>query len=190
VAPKIDPSNTWVTADSHFGHAKICEWAYRPLDFDRIILEEWAQAVPETGVVLHLGDLSFRDNARFKNLIAPHLTGETKLLVQGNHDKGTLNWYRSCGFQVRKPFSIDYKGTKVYFRHYPWSEKDEGRMLRDDELMVHGHIHNSGYGGKFGPFVPFNRNHVNISAEMTKYRPVNLEILLDAVLFGYGYGGI
>jgi calcineurin-like phosphoesterase family protein len=53
---------------------------------------------------------------------------------------------------------------------------------------IHGHIHNNGYyDGRSAAdhrLVPFLKNHINLSCEMTKYQPVNLALLLDAVLLG------
>lgn len=50
------------------------------------------------------------------------------------------------------------------------------------DLRLHGHIHNNGYTRD--GFVPFLRQHINLSVEQTKYRPVNLKLLLDAALLG------
>jgi hypothetical protein len=63
------------------------------------------------------------------------------------------------------------------------------RWLRD--WRVHGHIHNNGYyDGRSNPsvpdfsLVPYLRNHINVSCEMTKYKPVRMDLLLDAAIFG------
>jgi calcineurin-like phosphoesterase family protein len=136
-----------------------------------------ARPGPDDATVIHLGDLCYKGNAFFKNVVAPELTGARKLLVRGNHDKGRFSFYRDCGFKQVKPFSIKYgdpEQVEVTFSHYP---------LRQDpgwpRLHLHGHIHNNGYGGKDSPFTPFARGQVNLSVEQTKYRPVNLKVLLD-----------
>src|ERR1044072_3822786 len=76
----IDPANTWVVSDTHFGHENIVGYCARPLDHDQVILEQWRAHVPDDATVLHLGDLCWKSNAWFKNVIAPRLTGERKLL--------------------------------------------------------------------------------------------------------------
>lgn len=157
------------------------------------MMEEWAREVPNEATLLHLGDLSWKSNAFFKNMIAPHLTGSRKLLILGNHDRQRRSFYRDSGFQITHPFEITHivpaikagvEGGRwtISFSHYPWSDADEGRPMPPRHLRIHGHIHNNGYTRE--TFVPFLRNHVNISAEMTKYKPVNLALLLDAVLLG------
>jgi calcineurin-like phosphoesterase family protein len=170
-----------VTSDSHFGHENIKNFCHRPSDAESTMMEEWARAVPEKdSTLLHLGDLSYRNNAFFKNMIAPHLTGETKLLILGNHDKQRYSFYRDSGFKIIKPFQLGYRGVVVSFSHYQWNF-DEGAMPKN-YIRIHGHIHNNGYTRT--EFIPFLKNHINISVEQTHYRPVNLALLLDGYL-GY-----
>lgn len=179
----IDPENTWVVSDTHFGHENIKGFCHRPPDMESIMIEEWAQAVPDSGVVIHLGDLSYRGNAQFRNLIAPHLTGDKKFIVLGNHDRQRYSFYRNCGFKPIVPFKLRYNNWTVSFSHYPWNEEFEGEPFpKHHHLRLHGHIHNNGYTRN--AYVPFLRNHVNLSVEQTKYRPVNLKLLLDGVLYG------
>ena len=182
----IDPNTTYVVSDTHFGHDNIVGFCHRPLDHEQVMIAEWRRAVPDDATVLHLGDLCYRSNARFKNLTAKELTGSRKLLIAGNHDKQRFSFYRDCGFKLARPFSIRYPETgrswTVSFSHYPWTDADEGRGMGRYDLRIHGHIHNNGYSRD--KFVPFLRNHVNISLEQTKYAPVNLKLLLDAVILG------
>lgn len=177
----IDPTRTWVISDTHFGHRNIIDFSHRPLDHEQIIMENWARAVGPDDTLLHLGDLCFRGNAEFRALVAPHLTGGRKLLIKGNHDKSRDSFYKKCGFWLTKPFGITWGDRRVSFSHYPWNEADEGPM-QDFDLRLHGHIHNSGYTRT--AFVPFLKNHINLSCEQTKLAPVNLGLLLSAVIDG------
>ncbi len=219
----IDTANTWVVSDSHFGHDNIVGFCHRPEDHEQVMIAEWRAVVPDDATVLHLGDLCYKGNGRFKNIVAPELPPYThadaptphkgrKLLIQGNHDVQRYNFYRACGFRFVRPFSILWgehsicaacngRGTRghdidedgcwrcdgrghhpyrVSFAHYSWGEID-GEMTEQD-LRIHGHIHNNGYTRD--GFVPFLRQHINISAEQTKFRPVNLELLLQGALNG------
>lgn len=179
--PSIEPETTWVVSDTHWGHANIVGFCARPSDHETVMLEEWAQTVPATATVLHLGDLSYRNNGMFKNVHAKHLTGERKLLVRGNHDRQRYSFYRDSGFKLVRPFELRYRNHRVSFSHYPWNVADEGTMPKN-MVRVHGHIHNNGYTRN--GFVPFLLNHINVSVEQTHYRPVNLKVLLDAALYG------
>ena len=182
----IDPAKTWVISDTHFGHQNIIGFCHRPSDHEQIILENIAQEVPDSPDVtlLHLGDLCYRGNAQFRNMVAPYIEPKSgrKLLVAGNHDKQRYSFYKKCGFKQARPFSIMWGDTEVSFSHYPWAAWDEGRAMPENHLRIHGHIHNNGYTRS--SFVPFLKNHVNVSVEQTKFKPVNLGSLLGAVLDG------
>lgn len=198
----IDPSKTWVVSDTHFGHDNIVGFCHRPLDHEQVMIAEWRKEVPDDATVLHLGDLCYRSNARFKHITSKELTGGRKLLILGNHDRQRYSFYRDCGFQIVKPFQIgvnifegpglrakrhdespliDEGWRTVSFSHYPWNVHEEG-LMPHSHTRVHGHIHNNGYSRD--AFVPFIEDHINLSVEQTKYKPVNLELLLDAHLRG------
>jgi calcineurin-like phosphoesterase family protein len=187
-APTIDPANTWVTSDSHFGHQNIVGFTKRPTDHEQVIMEEWARAVPDDATVLHLGDLSYRNNGMFRHVYSKHLTGERKLLIRGNHDKQGGSFYRASGFKLIAPFQMEYlpEGRKrpwiISFSHYPLKE---GEYHGPNFVRIHGHIHNNGYGGKHAEeFIPFAAGQINVSVEQTHYRPVNLKALLEGYING------
>jgi calcineurin-like phosphoesterase family protein len=202
----IDLYNTWVVSDTHFGHDNIVGFCHRPEDHEQVMIAEWRAQVPDDGHVIHLGDLCYKSNARFKAITAKELTGATKWIIQGNHDKQRFSFYRDCGFRVVKPFKIGVSssGTGMYLPSLAYYTGDNGKPvalepqtefvisfshythssgpLPENERRLHGHIHNNGYSRD--TFVPFLRNHINVSVEQTKYRPVNLGVLLRAYLLG------
>jgi calcineurin-like phosphoesterase family protein len=195
----IVPERTWVISDTHFGHTNIIGYCHRPEDFQRILLDEINAAVRPGDTLLHLGDLCYKGNSWFKNIIAPKIApqADRKLLILGNHDKQRYSFYKGCGFKLAREFFIHYQrpGTapgslappiKVEFSHYPAHEYLGGLVWR-----LHGHIHNNGYydgrsnaGGPDWSYVPFLRNHINLSCEQTKFKPVRLDLLLNATVFG------
>lgn len=180
----IDPDHTWVVSDTHFGHQNIIGFCNRPPDHEQVMMEEIARAVPPGDTLLHLGDLAYRGNAWFKNMIAPHLTDESvrRLLVRGNHDRGRFSFYRQCGFQIIRPFEIRHAPWIISLAHYPWNPEHDGGTIPNNYIRIHGHIHNNGYTRD--GFVPFLKQHINVSVEQTHYRPVNLGLLLDGALDG------
>lgn len=170
-----DIDNTWLISDTHFGHANITRLCCRPANVDALMIEEWTRLVPPDAVLLHLGDLAYRADFKEWEPILATLPGN-KHLILGNHDKQSVDYYERCGFQVVAPFEHVYGAHVLSFDHYPL----EGKAF-DGQLHIHGHIHNSGYG--WGPDTagsPARVGHVNISIEMTKYRPVHLGTLLRA----------
>lgn len=185
-APKITPHRTWVIADSHFGHANIARFCHRPPEHDKIMVDAWRTAVPNNATVLHLGDISFRAGAPFFREQAKQLTGQRKLLLLGNHDVMPRWNYEQAGFEIVEPFAIRWRGQRIEFNHYPHDARADGyNMPPEGTWRVHGHIHNNGYGPPpEWPPVPYMLRQINVSAEMLKYRPVNLAVLLNAAIFG------
>lgn len=178
----IDPARTWIISDTHFGHRNIVDFANRPPDHESLLLERWAANVGDSDTVLHLGDLVYRGNAQFRALIAPHLTGARKLLVKGNHDHQRASFYKKCGFKFARPFQLKWGEHNVSFSHYPWDDEEEGRPMSETDIRVHGHIHTSGYTRV--AYVPFRKNHINVSCEQMNYQPANLALLLAGALDG------
>ena len=191
----IDLDNTWVVSDTHFGHENIVGFCHRPEDHDQVMLAEWRAHVPDDATVLHLGDLAYKGNAYFKHIVSKELTGARKLLIKGNHDKGSFKFYRDCGFKLARPFAIGFSrlGDGSYaagdqaeyivsFSHYAWGPPEDEGEMPTNHWRIHGHIHNNGY--QRSAFVPFLKNHINMSLEQTKYRPVNLRLLLEGAILG------
>lgn len=206
----IDIANTWVVSDTHWGHDNIVGFCARPEDHDQIMIAEWRAHVPDDATVLHLGDVCYGHNGgntRFKRLTSKELTGARKLIIQGNHDNQTYSFYRDSGFSIATPFALGFTLSGhdglildprahrqaeitgsispwvVSFSHYPWQSPDDRGRIPPNHTRVHGHIHNSGYTRN--GYVPFLKQHINMSVEQTRYRPVNLKLLLDAALLGY-----
>ena len=208
----IDLDRTWVWSDTHFGHKNIIGYCHRPENFEDILLENVNTAVQPGDTLLHLGDLCYKGNAWFKNVIAPKIAPQAgrKLLIKGNHDHQRYAFYKRAGWKLTHPFALDVgylsggplrvipeafkaalglprESWTVSFSHYAWNEPEDGPQ-GDRDWRIHGHIHNNGYydGRSSGDdaLIPFLRNHINVSAEMTKYKPVNLRLLLEAQLLG------
>jgi calcineurin-like phosphoesterase family protein len=186
----IDPRTTWILSDSHFGHSNIVGYCARPEDHEERMIAEWRATVPADGTVLHLGDLSYSNNARFRALQSKELTGARKLLIRGNHDRSRFSFYRQCGFSLVSDFWIAWEHDPEYrieFSHYP--DPSLAADCTSGFWRLHGHIHNNGYydGRQFDEprrLVPFLRNHINLSVEQIGYRPVNLNDLLRGAILG------
>lgn len=182
----IDLRKTWVIADTHFGHQNIMRFCHRPEDHTQVMIRQWREAVPEfASTLLHLGDITYRGKKSF-TAIADKLTGTRKLLILGNHDTQPNEFYENAGFEIIEPFGIDFRKHYVSFSHYPWDAREDGSNYPPrDHYRVHGHIHNNGYGPPpTWPHVPYILRQINVSVEMLKYRPVNLNVLLNAAIYG------
>jgi len=69
---KFDPDNLWFTADTHFGHANILHFSNRLFkdvqEMDETIISRWNEAVPEDGIIFHLGDFCFGGSSAWNDV--------------------------------------------------------------------------------------------------------------------------
>jgi calcineurin-like phosphoesterase family protein len=175
----------YVVSDTHFFHKRIVDYCGRDMNHNNIMVERWNKAVGPNDVVLHLGDLVFTTNANKQRLffesLGPSLHGQ-KYLILGNHDrKDWERFYVAAGFAVIRPFSMQYKGYTVSFDHYP---ANQGAISKgDDNIRVHGHIHNNGYQNVHVKRKQMKRyGNINTSVEVIDYTPQPIERLLDKTI--------
>lgn len=183
----------YVISDTHFFHDNIRKFCNRdsqitflveslphlsvvkhgPWSQEAFMVNRWNSVVKPDDKVLHLGDwFLWRGDGpgRFAADILPRLNGDLYTIL-GNHDKDDMPWAK-WGIKVLDDFSMEIKGRKVSFSHYPLlaTELDTQPLRRH----VHGHIHNNGYPvtktWQDGT-VPVARNQVNVSVEMIDYTP-------------------
>jgi hypothetical protein len=185
--PVIDPENTWVVSDTHFGHQNIVGFCHRPLDHEQAMIAEWRAHVPEDATVVHLGDLCYKGNAFFKNIVAPGTHRQPQAAREGQPRQGPLLLLPRLRLQDRRARSASS------YEPAPRADFDvvHGHLLAlpaqgapAERMHLHGHIHNNGYAGKDEPYTPFSAGQINLSVEQTKYRPVNLKSLLDGYIQG------
>jgi calcineurin-like phosphoesterase family protein len=156
-------SGVYLISDHHFGHKQIIDYESRPFadadEMTALMIAKWNAAVSPDDKVFHLGDFSFLDLGKTRDIVA-RLNGY-KFLILGNHDRGrTRSWWLDAGFDEVCEYPIVYGGffilshEPVYLnRHMPFAN-------------VHGHIHGQKYEGK---------QHINVSVEQWDYTPVSFE---------------
>lgn len=137
---------TYIIADTHFNHNKLCELTGRPANFNDLIIENWNRVVGEDDFVLHLGDVILGHQSELQNILAK-LKGR-KFLVRGNHDKETIKWYLQRGFTGVSDGMIIHN---ILFTHEPSIE-----LPRGVEWNIHGHFHNNPKKDLDYPFGPRN----------------------------------
>jgi calcineurin-like phosphoesterase family protein len=157
---------TWVTSDTHFGHARIIELADRPflnvLQMNEMMVHKWNSRVDVYDTVIHLGDVALgpiEDSLKY----IKRLNGY-KILVVGNHDrpfppmqKGNSakigSWedrYKDAGFEIiRSSFFMQDVGLGPFMlSHFPYDGDSHGPeryreyRLKDEGIpLIHGHTH-------------------------------------------------
>jgi len=177
----------FVTADTHFSHARISELAERPFatvdQMNAELIRRWNDTVGPTDVVLHLGDIALGPIAESIELTA-QLHGR-RFLVPGNHDRVSpatqsktaierfAPLYEAAGWTIL-PEVIEgiRRGYRILASHYPYKGDTQESDLHtthrprwDDGIpLLHGHTHARDHGPDGHQF------HVGVDAH--DYAPI------------------
>ena len=160
----------WLTTDTHFYHSKMLEYEYRPKDFNEKIFKGLME-IPEDSMLIHLGDLCIgRDLEVMETFIRPLRC--KKVLIRGNHDKKSIDWYIRNGFDsVFDMMWLNAFNKKILFSHKP--QEDIGY-----DVNIHGHCHSKKRKLEFEPMM--NDKQKLLALESTNYQPVKLETFLNS----------
>jgi calcineurin-like phosphoesterase family protein len=127
---------TYLISDTHLNHDKIKTWCDRPDDFTSRIDENVRSIVKPEDLLIHLGDIGIGKTDGYIKMIL--LWGCRKVLVRGNHDQKSCQWYMDNGFDFACDGMI-YRGN--WLTHHPANALPEGTNLN-----IHGHLHNVWHG--------------------------------------------
>ena len=153
-------TTTYVTSDTHFGHANVIKYSNRPYahvdEMDEALIENWNSRVKPTDTIFHLGDFSFKDPAQYLR----RLQGKI-IYLPGNHDqmfyknKSLLDRFENAamlhevtkridGVKFNLTCEIKYddgnRGGLIVLNHYAnlvWNKSHHGA------IHLHGHSHGS-----------------------------------------------
>jgi len=143
-------SRNFYISDTHFGHDNIRKLNNRPFksveEMDRVLIENWNNAVTERDVVYILGDFSYKSAKPVKEYL-DRLNGR-KVLILGNHDNEIRNNLVNGKFpgimQVTEYLEIyetvDGEQKKLVLSHYPFVEWNG---YFNGAIHLYGHIHNT-----------------------------------------------
>lgn len=156
--------NIYIISDTHFGHDNMVTWGLRPEDFNEK-LWKMLDSIPDDSVLIHCGDVSMGSDA-FTHIKLQNYKFK-KWLVRGNHDKHSISWYITNGWDfVADEILIKMFGNSFLFSHRPLPKR-EGVTKN-----IHGHLH----GGKNRGFPAFydEKYHSEITPEAIGYNLVKL----------------
>lgn len=90
----------YLICDTHLGHENIKQYCNRPDNFEQLIEANWQQTVTDYDTVIHLGDIAL--NRSNGDALVAKLGGwkGRKILVRGNHDKQSDEFYMAHGFTL------------------------------------------------------------------------------------------
>jgi calcineurin-like phosphoesterase family protein len=168
---EINPKNTFLFSDPHFDHKNIIRYAHRPFknveQMNETILKNYNKTVKDNSLVFFLGDMTLRGDMKIHkgpkgrafwynfwfNKLKGHIT-----FFKGNHDPEGFNE------------TVIHFGN-LYFKlsHFPSN--------RDDWVgwMIHGHVHDK------WPFINYDYKTINVSVDVTGFKPVRLSDIIKAV---------
>lgn len=167
----LTPAETppFVASDLHLGHENIIKYCRRPFssaaEMDEALINNWNRVVSGDDEVLYLGDLRYGPGAAPRDDYIRKLAGKI-LFVRGNHDEDYPDQVQSA----KKRFG----GIEFLFIHDPAQAPADYTGW-----IIHGHAHNNNI--REFPFIDFIHRRVNVSTEMTGYRPVALTTILGYI---------
>ncbi len=97
---------------------------------DNMIIDRWNSVVKNDDIVWVLGDFSFYDKEKSKELLS-RLKG-IKKIVLGNHDRHSVSWFYDVGFTYVSDYPIVWSDDYI-LSHEP--------IEGGDRTNIYGHIH-------------------------------------------------
>lgn len=164
--------NYWLISDTHFNHTKLTEWGGRSGDWQEQIWKG-LKAIPKDDILIHLGDICIGNDEEIHAKLWEEVLC-AKILVRGNHDKKSIDWYLAHGWDfVVDAFKLDYFGQQIMFSHRPLP-LDVWNITKN----VHGHTHGNLHRAEEYSAYYDKSYHVDISPELAGYAPLRLVTLL------------
>ena len=166
----------YVISDTHFNHKNIIQYENRPFadtsEMNDALIKNWNSVIKPEDTVIHLGDIGLGNESSLKSII-PNLNGH-KILIKGNHDSKSKNFYLECGFEevVNNKLEVT-DGLRVYFSHRPESRPGDGSKY---DVHLYGHVHSK---GKDDNFPTISQNGACMCVERWDYKPVPLLEVLE-----------
>lgn len=173
------------TSDTHFCHMKILEYANRPFatvqEMNEALIRNWNEAVPEDGIVYHLGDFCFGGADEWLSII-PRLNGNIHLIM-GNHDlRNAGESFMSCFESVSQQRTISVNGQTIVLNHNPFL--CFGGAYRG-VWQLFGHVHSGprslGNGRDDVRLVHLFPTQYDVGVDNNDYRPVSYERVRDII---------
>jgi len=163
-------SKTFITSDLHLDHTNIIKYCKRPFlnteDMNKTLVDNWNNTISNKDIVYFLGDLAYGRGSKKTDYWLKQLNGKI-IFIKGNHDK-------SDKIKFYETYILEYGGYKFFLSHEP------EQVPKDWEgWAICGHHHNNNL--KEYPFVDKKNNRINISTELTKFRPVDMDELIKKI---------
>ena len=177
----------WLISDTHFGHGNIIGHCARPFldpaEMDRILTNNWNNTVAPHDTIFCLGDVvwngfpprnatnnaikAWHERALFRTQEFVRRMNGSKVFVIGNHEP--------IGLGVEGGF-LERGGIRFELRHDPTDRSDPNAWL------IHGDKHNNNL--RQFPFISQKNRTVNVCAEVVRYSPVDVDMIIRLISEG------
>ncbi len=133
-----------------------------------ITLWFFLDCIPKEDILIHLGDICIGNDQEIHNLISALQC--KKILVRGNHDKKSAQWYMEHGWDfVCDGLELLFHGYYLYLSHRP--QRQTSYFTQNIHGHTHGNLHRSEeYTDFYDP-----QYHKDISPEIVGYKPLRLD---------------
>lgn len=158
----------WVTSDLHLNHAgilKTCRKFNSIEEHNEYIIKQYNSVVEKDDLVYILGDCLWSPVTKGADLIK-RLNGR-KILITGNHDRGTIGEYKKMGFIDVKDSPI-YYSSSIILSHEPAFEA----FCNPYVYNIYGHLHQA---------IVDLPNFINVNTELYDYKPISLKELQEKI---------
>ena len=192
----LKETKVYAYSDQHYGHQNIIKYCNREeptADLDAIsMVKAHNEIITDKDIVIFVGDVSCSAyGVQILPKVIPKLKGK-KILIRGNHDRQTAEWYKACGFLDVKDVLIigDY-----IFNHFPNLPKVLEIAAERELTLVAGHTHKP--FPDFGDGIPRINVAVDVIGKTPKFittikepkrKEVNAAEYLDLVKKANQYG--
>lgn len=155
--------DVYFIADPHFGDENIICYENRPFnsahEMDAALIENWNRVVSDCDEVYVLGDFGAQNH---ESEVLKKLNGK-KYLVKGNHDVGSNEYYRNCGFEEVYDLPVLYENF--------WILSHDAMYVNTNMPYANlfGHVHNN-------PIIKdYSSHHFCVSVERIDYKPISID---------------
>jgi calcineurin-like phosphoesterase family protein len=127
---------TYLISDPHLNHDNIATYCQRPADFTQKIDRNVKEIVKPEDILINLGDIGIGKPDGYMEMV--NQWPGRHILVRGNHDQKSCQWYMNNGFDFACDGMI-YRGA--WLTHKPSDVLPPGTSIN-----IHGHLHNIWHG--------------------------------------------
>lgn len=100
-----------------------------------VLIQKWNNKVSPEDLVYVDGDFSYKSRTSMK-VFLDRLNGK-KILIKGNHDKGSIEKFLAAGFsEVHDKLELNIHGYDVVLNHYPYLHKEFNEAARRNNKIL------------------------------------------------------